>query len=351
MATIVDVARLAGVSTSTVSHVVNGTRHVEPTTRERVEAAIQATGYKQDALARAMKRSQSDSIGLIVSDPGEPAFAEMVRGVERAAAALGLTLLLANSAEDPQRELKAAEVLLARRVDGLILARSSGSTDDVLVEIERQGTPLVLIDRIFDLPLDQVGVKNAEAMKELVAHLAGHGHRTFGLVGGDLQVPTLRERYEGFVTGLRAEDLEVDEDLVVLGDVEVEKAYEHTRAVLNRPDRPTALIASGTILAAGALRAIEEAGLRLPDDLSFATFDGFDYADLFEPALTTVRQPAFDVGTRALQLLTERIANPKTKPRTIRLDPRVEYRRSTDGRPSAPADLPPRTRRVRTTKK
>src|SRR5687768_17312149 len=197
MATMVDVARLAGCSISTVSHVVNGTRHVEATTRERVMTAIAETGYKQDAVARALRRAQTDSIGLVVSDAGQPAFAEMVHGVEQEAARLGLTLLLASSAEDPNRELKAVDALLERRVDGLILARTSHSSDDVVTRVASAEKPLVLMDRLFDLDLDQVGVENERPMETLVADLAARGHQRIALIAGDLDVPTLRERHDG----------------------------------------------------------------------------------------------------------------------------------------------------------
>ena len=132
MATIVEVARLAGVSTSTVSHVLNGTRRVEPATRRRVLDAIAKTDYRQDALARAMRRSRTDSIGLVIPDGGEPAFAEMVNGVGTAAAAKGLTLLLATSGEDAEREITSVRTLLERRVDGLIVARAGSSSDEPL---------------------------------------------------------------------------------------------------------------------------------------------------------------------------------------------------------------------------
>src|SRR5215207_294333 len=153
MATMVDVARLAGVSISTVSHVLNGTRNVEPATRQRVLTAIEKTGYRQDTLARAMRRSRTDSIGLVVSDAGEPAFAEMVHGVEDAAAERGLTLLLANSAENSEREQRAVRTLLDRRVDGLILARAADSSTSLMESLQNEKSPIILLDRLFgDLP-------------------------------------------------------------------------------------------------------------------------------------------------------------------------------------------------------
>jgi LacI family transcriptional regulator len=329
MATLVDVARLAGCSISTVSHVVNGTRHVEPETRNRVMSAIAETGYKQDAVARALRRSQSESIGLVVSDAGQPAFAEMVHGVEQEATRRGLTLLLASSGEDPTRELKAVRALLERRVDGMILARTSHSSDEVLSELARAAKPVVLIDRLFDLDIDQVGVENHKPMEQLVADLAAKGHRRIGLVAGDLDVPTLRERHEGFVRGVEKAGLELSDQPVCVGAVVEAEARKQVATVLSAEHPPTALIAASTVLAAGSLYAVQDACLAIPGDLAFATFDGFAYADLFQPPLTTIRQPAFEVGSQAMRLLVERMRKPKGRRKTIRLDAVIESRAST----------------------
>jgi LacI family transcriptional regulator len=291
--------------------------------------AIVETGYKQDAVARALRRSQSESIGLVVSDAGQPAFAEMVHGVEQEAARLGLTLLLASSAEDPARELKAVEALLERRVDGLILARTSGSSDHVITRVVEAGKPLVLMDRLFDVKLDQVGVENRQPMESVVADLAARGHQRMALIAGDLDVPTLRERHQGFVDGASNAGLSASDQLICMGAVKEDEARKQVADLLTAKDRPTALIAASTVLAAGSLYAVQDARLSIPDDLAFATFDGFAYADLFQPQLTTIRQPAFEVGVRAMKLLAERMRNPRGRRKTIRLDPVIENRGST----------------------
>ncbi|WP_395401975.1 LacI family DNA-binding transcriptional regulator [Arthrobacter sp. UC242_113] len=331
MTTMVKVAKLAGVSISTVSHVLNGTRHVGEETRQRVLKAIEETSYRQDALARAMRRSRTDSIGLIVSDGGEPAFAEMIRGVEETATSQGITLLLANSAEDPQREARAVRTLLERRVDGIILARAAGSGPDALAEFANQDTPLVLMDRLSEDPFDQVGVENREATKELVKHLVSQGHERILLVAGDTRVSTLRERHEAFAEAMTAAGIPAKKQMAIT-TAEPEKTDAGIRAALSAARRPTALIACSTVLAAAALRHIQQRGLRMPEDIAFATFDGFAYAELFEPQLTTVRQPAFEVGATAAELLTKRIADKTAEPSIVRLAPTIEYRSSTGER-------------------
>jgi len=332
----VSVARLAGVSVSTVSHVINGTRHVEPETHRRVIEAIEKTKYRQDALARAMRRNRTDSIGLIVSDAGEPAFADMVHGVEEEVARLGLTLLLANSAEDPVRESRAVEALLERRVDGLIIARASGSSETVITTLREQGAPFVLMDRLEDLDVDQVAAENAGAANALVDHLVEQGHSRILLVAGDLKVPSLRERTDAFLEAVGRNALAAADQVIVEGPVAVAEAEAAVMEALSREPRPTAVIALSTVLAAGALRACRVLGLAIPRDIAFATFDGFAYSDLFEPHITTVRQPAFQIGVTAMRLLARRLEEPDSSPTVMRLESSIEYGSSTSSRFSNP---------------
>jgi LacI family transcriptional regulator len=328
MATMVEVARIAGVSISTVSHVLNGTRHVGEETRIRVRQAIEQTGYRQDALARAMRRSRSDSIGLVVSDAGEPAFAEMAHGVEHAAAQRGLTLLLANSAEDADREERAVQTLLERRVDGLILARGAGSGPSVVKMLESLSAPVVLLDRVFaELAFDQVGADNRESARRLVAAMTASGVPRFVVIAGDTRVPTLRERLDGFFDGISDARLRAD-DQVVLTGVQTPELARRFRAEVASGGIP-GIIACSTPLAVVALTELAALGMRTPADVAFATFDGFNFPDLFEPRLTTVRQPGFEMGVAAVELLADRLDRPGGGPRTVRLQQRIESREST----------------------
>ncbi len=331
MTTMAEVAALAGVSISTVSHVVNGTRHVEPETRLRVEKAILDSTYRQDVLARSMRRSQTDSIGLVVSDAGEPAFADMVHGVEHAASEAGLTLLLANSAESSKRELDAVGALLDRRVDGLILARAAESGAEVIDLLRQEKASVVLIDRVFgELGFDQVGAENMEPMRELVRHLTSLGHQRIALVAGDTRVPTLKERADGFALEVAAQTLAMSDQILIAGPNEGNQILDLVIESVSAPVPPTAYIACSTVLAAQVLTAFKSNGIVPGRDVAFATFDGFSHADLFEPRLTTVRQKAFDVGVTAVELLRQRLADSSRSPRTLRLPQAIEYRESTE---------------------
>jgi len=329
VATIVDVARLAGVSTSTVSHVVNGTRPVGEETARRVHDAIASTGYRQDTLARSLRRARTDSVGVIVSDASEPAFAGMVRGVEHAAAEAGYTLLLANSGEDEARQRKAIEVLAARRVDGVIIAPAARTAVRDLERVREGGTPIVLMDRTAKLRTDMVGVENAAPMRDLVLHLIDHGHRRVALATGDLAVSTLAERHQGYLEALADARIKVVDEYVLTGSGRAEDVRQATRRLFDLRRPPTAVLATSTEVAAGVLEAAGELGLSMPDDFAFGTFDGFAHADLFQPRITAVTQPAYDIGLTAMQLLLRRLTGEAgVRSKVVRLKPEISYRDS-----------------------
>lgn len=329
MATVVDVARLAGVSTSTVSHVVNGTRPVRELTAQRVLMAIEKTGYRQDTLARAMRRSRTESVGLIVTNVSQPAFAEMVRGVEHEATASGYTLLLANSNEDKARERSSLSALTARRVDGLIVAPAAHSSWRQLQEIRRAGTPVVLMDRTSNLRTDMVGAENVTPMRDLVLHLIDHGHTRVALAAGDLAVSTIAERHQGYLEALAEAKIKPDDAYILTGTGLSEDSRADVRKLFDLRKPPTAVVATSTETAAGVLEAANDLGMTTPRDFAFGTFDGFAHADLFEPRITTVTQPAYEIGVTAMQLLLRRLqGDTVTRGKTVRLKPEIAYRDS-----------------------
>lgn len=331
MATIVDVANRAGVSISTVSHVVNGTRAVAERTRRKVLKAIEETGYRQDSLARSMRRSSTESIGLVVSDAGQPAFADMVRGVEAEAAKAGYVLLLANSGEDPEKETQVLRALTARRVDGVIIAPVAESMGAEIQAIRDGGTPVVFLDRIGkNENCDQVGVENTALMRELVAHMIRHGHRTIALASGNPAVSTIAERLLGYQEALRAGGIAFRPELVIAGTGLAEDTRDATLRMLEGPSRPEAMVCSSTETAIGVLEAAKDLGLTVPGDLKLAVFDEFPHADLFEPQITAVRQPGVDLGATAMRLLDERISQPSMAHdgEIVRLAPEIVYRTS-----------------------
>lgn len=334
--TVSDVAREANVSIATVSHVLNGTRHVSPATLQRVNEAIAATGYTPNFVARSLRRASTDSIGLVISDFANPYFADVVRGIEEEAEKSGMSLLLANSDDDAQRELRRVEALIQRRVDGLILSPTIGSDDAALPFLKKQGLPTVLIDRLTPSGFDQVGVTNEEPTRKLVEHLIGLGHRRIGMVAGVEGISTTEERLRGYRAALGAAGIPFDADVVRTGRSRSGPAHDAVIELMALPDRPTALVAANNLMAIGTLKALQELGLSIPEDVAVVAFDDFEWSELLAAKLTTVRQPGDAIGRAAVKLLQRRVARPDIRRVTKRLDPTIVHRASCGCDPAAP---------------
>ncbi len=325
MPTMADVARSAGVSVATVSHVLNGTRPVLPHTRQAVLDAVEELGYTTNTLARSLVTSRTRSIGLAVSAISNPYFTEILQGVEAAALEAGYSLLIADPHDDPEHERKVVQLLHERRVDGMIVAPSADPRG-LLAYLGRHAVPAVFLDRLVDAPgadggprFDQVCSDNAAPTSGLVTHLAGLGHRRIGLVAGLPGLSTTSERIMGYRSGLAFAGLPYDERLLVHGDSESAGGEAATAALLSLAVPPTALVTGNNAMTIGALRALRDRGLSVPGDLALCSFDDFAWADLFSPRLTAIAQPSKDIGARAVQVLLERLAEPDRPARTVRL--------------------------------
>ena len=347
MATMTDVARHAGVSVATVSHVLNDTRPVRPHTRQAVLDAIEELGYTPNTLARSLVTSRTRSIGLAVSAISNPYFTEILQGVEAAALEHGYSLLIADPHDDPEHERKAVQLLHERRVEGLIVAPSARPRE-LLGYLGRHRVPAVFLDRLVDGPanpdrpaapdgprFDQVCAESTEPTARLVTHLAGLGHRRIALVAGLPGLSTTAERITGYRHGLAAAGLPYDERVLVHGDSRSEGAERATAALLALGSRPTALVTANNTMTIGALRALRAHGLSVPEDIALCCFDDFAWADLFSPRLTAVAQPSREIGARAVRVLLDRLADPDRPARTERL-PCTFVHRTSCGCPDEP---------------
>lgn len=362
MATMADVARSAGVSVATVSHVLNDTRPVLPRTRRAVLDAIDELGYTPNTLARSLVTSRTRSIGLAVSAISNPYFTEILQGVEAGALEHGYGLLIADPHDDPEHEREVARLLHERRVDGMIVAPSADPRG-LLTHLGRHGVPTVFLDRLVDgaaaaaapprtpaldgserdapsgadFRFDQVCAENTEPMAALVTHLAGLGHTRIGLVAGLPGLSTTTERISGYRRGLAASGLPYDERLVSRGDSAAQGAERATATLLDLAAPPTALVTANNAMTIGALRALRDRGLSVPDDMALCCFDDFAWADLFSPRLTAISQPSREIGARAVRLLLERLETPDRPSRTVRL-PCAFVHRTSCGCPDTPSE-------------
>lgn len=328
MATLFDVAKLSGVSISTVSHVVNLTRKVSPDTAARVRAAIEQTGYRPNPIARALRRSTTESIGFIVSDIGNSYFTDVIRGVAASALAAQQTLLLAISDDDPVIELEAIRALAERRVDGLVVSLTPESGAAVIPHLASLDMPVVLIDRAADANLDQVLVENVLSTAALVRHLLDLGHRRVGMIAGAPGISTTVERIEGWRMAHAEAGLQVDEGLLVNGQSRSGPAQVATLGLLRLVEPPTAIVAGNNSMTRGALLALRSEGKQVPTDVAVVGFDDFEWAAEMEPSLTVIAQPTYEVGQKAVELLLRRLAKPTRRRQVVRLDPTFIHRQS-----------------------
>lgn len=328
VATISDVARRAGVATSTVSHVLNGTRTVSPRTAHAVREAIRDVGYTPNILARALARSATDTIGLAMSASANRYFIDVINAIEEECARLGMTVLLANTRDDPDEELKVVSEFHRRRVDGIVIAPSGDDRTGGLPYLRANRIPAVMVDRLPSEGFDGIGVENRRAMAALVDHLAARGHARIGLVAGQAGFTTTSERVEGYRDGLRAHGLQGDAALVSVGHGGIASARDAAQRMMALARPPTAFLGGNNLTTLGIMNAIRDAGLRVPADVSLAGFDDFEWSDSFTPRLTVMAQPCLEIGRKAADRLKFRIGNRLAAPVLERLDPVLTIRDS-----------------------
>ncbi|WP_256986323.1 LacI family DNA-binding transcriptional regulator [Rhodococcus sp. 06-469-3-2] len=334
-----DVARLAGVSVSTVSHVLNGTRNVNAATRERVDAAIAEIGYRRNVVARSLAAGRTHTVGLSIAALTNPYFGSLVHAVEQRLSEAGYVLILGDSHDEPRSERRVTDSLLDRQVDGMILAPAAGSEFSTIPEIVRSGTPLVLIDRMLDVSCDQVGPENDASAHELTTHLLDAGHRRIAIVRGIEGISSTTERFDGYARALADRGIELDPRLILDGRSNVEVAESLVRELMSGPDRPSALVSMNNSMTIGSLKAVRGLGLSIPADLAFVCYDDFEWSDLFEPRLTAAAQDVQTIGRTAADLVLRRIEGHEDAPRSIRVPTTFTHRNSCGC--SAPrADVP-----------
>jgi LacI family transcriptional regulator len=310
--TLRDVAADAGVHPATASRALNpGTRAlVNAETAQRVLASAARLGYRPNPIARGLKTNRSYTIGVIVPDLRNPLFPPIARGVEERLEGSGYTSLLANTDNDDEREKLSFEAMIARQVDGFITG-TARRRHPLLREIADTGTPLVQVNRrMDDEDVPSVVADDVAGVRMAVDHLADLGHTRIAHVAGSLEVSTGKQRYDGFLQAMGERGLEVDERLVstALNYSEAEGA-RLTRALLDAGVGFTAILAGNDLMALGCIDALNEAGLRCPDDVSVVGFNDMDWSARFAPPLTTVRVPHYELGVQAADLVLERLAS------------------------------------------
>jgi LacI family transcriptional regulator len=332
-ATIVDVARRAGVSTATVSRVMSGAAVARPATRDRVLAAVRELDYSPSAVARALKRRETRTLGLLVTDIANPFFPLVVRAVEGEAHARGYGVVFGNAADDPERELAYLDLLLERRVDGLIVA-SARATRRHAERLARVPVPVVLLNS--DAPgtgaLPSIATDHRLGGRLGAEHLLGLGHRSIAHVTAPIgHAAAALDRRLGIGDAMRTAGIDPATLLVVDGGGTVEGGAAAVPALLSATPRPTAVIGFNDLTAIGLLRGFRAAGLRVPEDTSVVGFDDIELAAWTDPPLTTVRQPTEELGRWAVTRIADVLADAERPggPSRVILEPTLVVRGTT----------------------
>jgi LacI family transcriptional regulator, galactose operon repressor len=331
MSNIHDVARAAKVSAMTVSRFFNAPAKLSAATRHRVEAAIKQTHYFPNAAARSLIVGRTDSIALIVGDITNPFFTTVARGVEDRAQQSNLALIICNSDETLAKEKQYVELLLRRRIDGIILAPSHLGADH-LAALIRKRTPAVLLDRpSSEVPFDVVRGDSKKAAFELTQHLISQGYQRIAFVGGPPDNSALQDRVAGYRRALRAARRKAR---VHLGSYTEASGLELMRRLLAETSRdqwPDAVLAANNHVAIGVIRALKEHRLRIPQDIGLASFEEVEASSWRSPFFTAAVQPAYDLGWKAADRLVQRIANYEAPAAELVLPFTLHTRASTRG--------------------
>jgi LacI family transcriptional regulator len=301
-----DVARLAGVSIATVSAVINGTSVVSEGLAKKVREAMAALDYHPNQVARSLKVGRTDVIGMVLPDITNAFFPEVVRGVEFAAEKAGYSVILCNSNEDPAREQRHLAELFSRRVDGVLIACSAEST--AYESLVSRRFPIVFVDRVpKGLPVSAVTTNNVDAGYRATRHLIDFGHERIALITGNLRLSPHADRLEGFRQAMQSSRLLIRDEYLRVGDLQTESGYQHGSELLALPTPPTAIISSNNKMLLGLMRAIWEAGVQCPGEINVIGFDDYVWTANYSPKLTTIAQPAYEIGKLALEMLLAKL--------------------------------------------
>jgi LacI family transcriptional regulator len=328
MATIKDVAALAGISYTTVSHVLNKTRPVSEPVRLKVEEAIARLDYVPSAVARSLKAKSTATIGLLVANSLNPYFAELARGIEDYCERNNYCVILCNCDDDPDKQRSYLRVLLEKRVDGLVVA-SAGGDAGLASGLAGVRTPMVIVDRSLEgIDADLVRIDHEQGAYLATRHLLDLGHRAIACIGGPAITSVAHMRKAGYLRALSEAGLIPNDDWMIESDFSCTGGYEAAGRLLSG-DRPSAIFACNDMMGIGVLRAAAERHIRVPEQLSVIGFDDVQMSRYVYPALTTVGQSILQLGETAAQVLLRRIATPQQAVEQLIVAPSIVLREST----------------------
>jgi LacI family transcriptional regulator len=327
--TIEDVAKLANVSIATVSRVINNQGGVRKVTEERILNAINELGYIRSAVARSMKRKETNTIGIIVPDIKNPFFPLVVSGIEQKAREKGYYTFLSSTNESPIVEEEIVKILIERGVDGVIITTANESGNHIKL-LQDQGIPIVAVDRaIKQFDVDTVLVDNINGSYQAVRHLILQGHKRVAIICGPQHTTPGYERFLGYKKALEEYNIPIDDRLIFLGDFMENSGYMAAQELYSIEEKPTAIFSSNNLMTIGCVKALQDLDWKLGEEVSFIGFDDVDIATFIKPKLSVVSRPMNTLGEIAFQLLYERIHfKENLQNRNYLLSPELKIRES-----------------------
>ncbi|MCC6147545.1 MAG: LacI family DNA-binding transcriptional regulator [Anaerolineaceae bacterium] len=332
MTTIRDIARNAGVSTTTVSHVINNTRYVSDEVRDRVLESMKDLGYQPNDLARSLKLGKTNTLGLILPDHSNPFFAEVSRFIENHAFLLGYSVIICNTENDPDKELVYIKTLSQKKVDGIIFV-AAGSDNRSIHYLQSIDLPIIIYDREIPDLMEKSNFSFLVTDNYLggvmaTEYLVSLGHRKIACITGPSNLTPGAQRANAFRDVLKKHDIPLDEAMILKGNFDYPSGYDCAQQLLALPEQPTAIFACNDMMAIAAMRAIRERGFQIPADISIIGFDGISLAAYQWPSLSTIRQPFKEISETILDLFMDITSSTPSRAGRVVLAPTLIQRES-----------------------
>ncbi len=316
-----DIATKAGVSVATVSRVMNQSGYVKEETKEIVLKAFNELVNEDKLLKKSISKTQTDIIGVVVPDISNPFFGEVIKGISSIADKYDTGLLVCNTEEQIEKELKYLNIFKSHNILGLIITPKSDQVDyntKYLYQLEMLGVPIVLLDRGINLShFNSVFVNNVSGSFNAVNALIDEGHKKIAIISGPMSSKPGRERFYGYENALRVNDIEINDDYILYGDFKLKSGYDLTKKILKMEDKPTAIFAANNMMAQGCVKALVEDGYSIPRDMAFICFDDVDMFEIMNLNISTVSRPTVVMGEKAAEMLFELIRTKQVRPSSI----------------------------------
>jgi len=328
--TLKEIAQKAGVSVATVSRALNHPEKLDSETLEKIKQVIKNTNYIPNRVAQRLrtKKSPRKLIGVLLADIQNPFYIDILRGIEEIAYSLGFTIFIGEFSQESDKEKMYLEKMKSELIDGLIVAPSS-EEDPEVIKIIKGGLPVVCVDRTLkNVPVDAVLVDNKKGAFEAVEFLIQRNYKKIAYIGGLPQIPTTIQRKEGYEEALKKYNIPINPEFIQLGDSKIESGKKLTEKLLKLPNPPDALFTGNNLLTLGALETIYKFNLKIPNDIAIIGFDDMPWAEFFNPPLTAVRQPGYEIGKRAAELLFQRLMEPNRPHIKLILETQLIIRKS-----------------------